>query len=85
MTGITHRYGIGMASHAGEGRLVYRARIGLYVSPARQGVLLEQLGRALVDATTPIAPVDLVQLALTIDPRWASSGPPNLVKLATVL
>ena len=81
MTGITFRYGGGMASSppAGEGRLVYRARLGLYVAPEQGHQLTDRLGRAILDGLGDVAPLDLLQVALAVDPRWWTiEGPPNL-------
>ena len=80
MTGVTYRYGSGMASTDGAGgRLVLRTRIGVRLADSGQlGSLQHQLAEAIrgvLDAAH--ADVDLLQIGLAADPRWHLDGPPN--------
>ena len=80
MTGVTYRYGSGMASTDGAGgRFVLRTRIGVRLADSGQlGSLQHQLAEAIrgvLDAAH--ADVDLLQIGLAADPRWHLDGPPN--------
>jgi hypothetical protein len=80
MTGVTYRYGSGMASTDGAGgRFVLRTRIGVRTSDSGQlGSLQDQLAEAISGALDAAhADVDLLQIGLAADPRWHLDGPPN--------
>ena len=80
MTGVTHRYGSGMASTDGAGgRFVLRTRIGVRLAdPGQLGSLQDQLAEAISGVLEAAhVTVDLLQVGLAPDPRWHLDGPPN--------
>jgi hypothetical protein len=80
MTGVTYRYGSGMASTDGAGgRFVLRTRIGVQIADSSQiGPLQDRLAAVIsAELQAAHATVDLLQIALATDPRWHVDGPPN--------
>jgi hypothetical protein len=80
MTGVTHRYGLGMAStHGAGGRFVLRTRIGVRLAHSSQlGSLQDRLAEAITEVLEAgHATVDLLQIGLAADPRWHVDGPTN--------
>jgi hypothetical protein len=80
MTGVTYRYGSGMASTDGAGgRFVLRTRIGVQMADSGQlGPLQDRLAAVIsAELDAAQATVDLLQIGLAADPRWHVAGPPN--------
>jgi hypothetical protein len=80
MTGVTYRYGSGMASTDGAGgRFVLRTRIGVHLDDRGElGALQDRLADAIsAELQAAHATVDLLQIGVAADPRWHVDGPPN--------